>query len=201
MVSIIEDFEILAGNVEVEKVRYQNKRTRILFTLDQLKHVYNYDGAKFVFAHIISPHRPFIFGPNGEELIPEGEVRDPQEYAEGYTAQVTFISDRILSVVKSIIINSETPPIIILQGDHGPSTNYGVTDEQRATILNAYYLPGGGEKLLYPDISPINTFRVILNYYFDANLEILKDVHYYSIDIDDPAEYPIIPNIGPVCGE
>lgn len=201
LVSVIEDIEILAGNVEVDKVRYQNKRARILFTLDQLKHVHNYDGAKFVFAHIISPHRPFIFGPNGEELIPAGAVRDPQEYAEGYTAQVTFINDRILDVVTSIINNSEIPPIIILQGDHGPSTNYGASDEQRATILNAYFLPGSGEEILYPDISPVNTFRVILNYYFDANLEILEDVHYYSIDIDDPTEYPIIPNIGPVCGE
>jgi len=201
LVTFLEDIEILAGNVAVDNVRYQNKRARILFTLDQLKYVHNFPGPKFVFAHIISPHRPFIFGPNGEELIPEGEVRDSEEYAKGYIDQVIFINKRMLEVLKSIINGSDIPPIIIVQGDHGPATGYGATDEQRATIVNAYYLPEGGEKILYPNVSPVNTFRIILNLYFDASFELLEDVHYYSIEIDDPSDYPIIPNIGPVCGE
>jgi hypothetical protein len=201
LITAIEDIEILAKSGNVDKVKYQNKRSRILYTLEELKFVHNFDGPKFVFAHIISPHRPFIFGPNGEDLIPEGEVRDAQEYAKGYTDQITFINDRMLKVFKSIINNSEIPPIIIVQGDHGPSTNYGVTNEQRSTILNAYYLPDGGDELLYPSVSPVNSFRVVLNYYFDADLELLDDVHYYSIDFDNPEDYIIIPNIGPVCGE
>jgi hypothetical protein len=201
LVTLLEDIEILTGSVDVGKVRYQNKRARILYTLDQLQYVHNFPGAKLIFAHIISPHRPFIFGPNGEELIPDGEARDAEEYGKGYTDQVTFINNRILQVAKNIIKGSDIPPIIIVQGDHGPSTTFGVSDEHRATIFNAYYLPDGGEELLYPDISPINSFRVILSHYFDAELELLEDVHYYSIDIDNPEEYPIIPNVGPVCGE
>jgi hypothetical protein len=47
-------------------------------------------------------------------------------------------------------------------------------------ILNAYYLPNGGEKYLYDSISPVNTFRVIINAYFGEHLELLPDRSYYS---------------------
>jgi len=200
LITALEDVEILSKNGEVSGVKYQNKRSRILYTLEELKYVHNFEGPKFIFAHIISPHRPFIFGPNGEELVPKGEVQDPQAYGIGYTNQITFINDRILEVFKSIINDSEIPPIIVVHGDHGPSTNYGVTNEQRSTIFNAYYLPNGGEDMLYPTISPVNSFRVILDYYFNAKLDLLDDVHYYSSDFENPDNYIVIPNIGPVCG-
>jgi hypothetical protein len=47
-------------------------------------------------------------------------------------------------------------------------------------ILNAYYLPLGGDELLYENISPVNTFRVIFNYYFDEELDLLIDESYFS---------------------
>ena len=43
-------------------------------------------------------------------------------------------------------------------------------------IFNAYLATDKGfEKVLYDSISPINTFRVVLNYYFDADLDLLED--------------------------
>ncbi len=103
--------------------------------------------------------------------------------------------------MESIIRESKTPPIIILQGDHGPNTVYGTSSEYRATILNAYFLPGGGERYLYPDISPVNSFRIVLKHYLNANLELLEDFHYDSTFTTDPEKYPIIQNVGWVCGE
>ena len=47
-------------------------------------------------------------------------------------------------------------------------------------ILNAYYFPGGHEGWLYPSISPINTFRVVFNRYFDLDLELLEDKSFFS---------------------
>ena len=47
-------------------------------------------------------------------------------------------------------------------------------------ILNAYYFPGGDEGLLYPTITPVNTFRVVFNRYFDRDLELLEDVSYFA---------------------
>ena len=52
--------------------------------------------------------------------------------------------------------------------------------QDRMRILNAYYLPDGGEEVLYPSISPVNTFRLILNYYFGTSYPLLDDTAYHS---------------------
>jgi hypothetical protein len=36
-------------------------------------------------------------------------------------------------------------------------------------ILNAMYLPGGGESILNPAVSPEDTFPLIFDYYFKDN--------------------------------
>jgi hypothetical protein len=47
--------------------------------------------------------------------------------------------------------------------------------------MNAYYFPDNrGKQYLYDSISPVNTFRVILNAYFGEHLELLPDRSYYS---------------------
>ena len=81
----------------------------------------------------------------------------------------------------------------MIQGDHGdPAAELdaiGVEDKLRARfgIMNAYRLPNGGDSLLYPSITPINTFRVIFNYYLGAEFELLEDKTYNSIDFDSPS--------------
>ena len=83
------------------------------------------------------------------------------------------------------------PPIIIIQGDHGTASQdqmeidlSKVTNNQfheRMDILNAYYLPGKeSNKLLYHDITTVNSFRIIFNNYFNAGYKILDDVSYFS---------------------
>ena len=49
------------------------------------------------------------------------------------------------------------------------------------SILNAYHLPRGGETALYPEITPINSFRVILDYYFAADLGLKPDVSLFVV--------------------
>ena len=79
-----------------------------------------------------------------------------------------------------------TPPIIIIQGDHGPGAylHWGSLEQtvpsERFGILNAYYFPDGNYETLYPSISPINSFRVVLNQYFETKYALLPDLHYYS---------------------
>ena len=41
--------------------------------------------------------------------------------------------------------------------------------------LNAFYFPNKDYSRLYDSISPVNTFRVVLNTYFNAQLPLLKD--------------------------
>jgi hypothetical protein len=51
---------------------------------------------------------------------------------------------------------------------------------ERTSILNAYYLPGDGKNKLYPSISPVNSFRIVLNTYFGAELPLLPDRTYFT---------------------
>ena len=51
---------------------------------------------------------------------------------------------------------------------------------KRSGILNAYYLPGGNVRSLSPNISPVNSFRLVFNSYFGTDLEMLPDRTYVS---------------------
>jgi hypothetical protein len=64
-------------------------------------------------------------------------------------------------------------------------------------ILNAYFFPGKQAKdLLYPTISPVNTFRVVLNSYFGERLPLLDDKSYYAPSEETEA-YTLVPNSCP----
>lgn len=167
----------------------QIHRERILFTLDQLGRLPNMPGPKFVFAHIVSPHKPFVFDSQGEM------VEQAKDDITGYRDQVAYLNSRMISLLEKIISNSATPPIIILQSDHG---GLDTSVEERMAILNAYYLPGDGSRNLYESISPINTFRLIFNNYFSSKYDLLEDSSYFS-SYQRPYQYTIIPNSRPGC--
>jgi hypothetical protein len=167
-------------------------RERTEFTLEKLKTIPSISGPKFVFAHILVPHLPFVFGANGEDaemdFKPELEYTE-EEFIYGYTNQVTFVNKQVLEVVRELIEKSQVPPIIIIQGDHGFG-RFG--REARMRILNAYYLPGQPD-VLYDTISPVNSFRVVLNTYFDQSLPILEDRSYFS-GYNNPQNFDLIEN-------
>jgi hypothetical protein len=51
---------------------------------------------------------------------------------------------------------------------------------ERMAIFNAYYFYDKNYRLLTPDISPVNSFRVILNQYFGMNLPLLENRSYFT---------------------
>lgn len=164
-------------------------RVRVLYTFSKLAETHRIKGPKFVFAHINSPHPPYLFGANGEP-IPEAKLKmsgDVWEQKENYLNQLIFVSKKVKLLVDEILSRSEIPPIIILQADHGSASTFSdweyPTEEflkERMTIFNAYYLPGGGNEILYSYITPVNTFRLIFNFYFSTDYKLLKDQSYFS---------------------
>lgn len=164
-------------------------RDRILFVISKLENLSKIPGPKFVFAHLVIPHPPYVFGPNGE--FTNYDVADNP----GYLNQIAYIDKQIIALTNKLITNSNTPPIIVIQADHG---GINTPPDGRTKILNAYYLPNDGTKLLYPNISPVNTFRIILNYYFGGKYDLLKDVSYYSV-YQRPYEYTVIEDKRPGC--
>lgn len=174
---------------------YRLHRARVLTTLHGLKSLPEVDGPLFVFAHIIAPHPPFVFGSHGE-LVPQEEpfsIQDGdrfpgsrQAYLQRYIGQVQFLNEQILQVVDRLLADENATPVILLQADHGSGVDLIWEDPQasdvqeRLSILNAYFIPGPGEDQLYPAITPVNSFRVVLSTIFEADLPLLEDVSYHS---------------------
>ena len=166
-------------------------RERTLHTLDQLDDLSYIPGPKFVFVHIIAPHPPYVFGPTGGPVEPaEVGTTKTQEGASHYRDQAIYISSRMQEIIPKIIAGSAQPPVIVIQGDHGPTV--ASSPRARMSNLNAYFLPGT-DSVLYPTITPVNTFRVIFNSYFGQDLELLDDVSLYS-EYTDPFRFKVIPN-------
>lgn len=188
--------DMVSGTPEQRTGEWYRRRT--LFTLQQLEEVVpKLPGPKFVFAHLVIPHHPFVFGPNGEEVRESvsdvARVPDFPVYQQGYSDHLTYINKRMEEIVRIILETAPHPPIIIIQGDHGPAP-FDVI-ERRMKILNVYYFPDAAADL-YETITPVNSFRVIFNNYFGQDYEMLDDISYYSA-YDIPYNYTIVPN---TCG-
>jgi len=153
-------------------------RQRINFILDNLPEISSISREpKFIYAHIVSPHDPYIYGPNGE-ILPE----DPLNIEQAYIDQLNYINGQIFQVVQQIKNNTDGEAIIIIQGDHGAPIEWSESEQNaKLGILNAIYLPGlDGTKMWHQSISPVNTFRMIFNQYFGQNFEILPDLSIFG---------------------
>jgi hypothetical protein len=177
-VRIFGDFQLLKqGDASSRDLR----RLRVFSLLENIKKLPNKDEKLFVFAHIIAPHFPYSFGPDGGLSSFKGEGATLDDVKMAYVDQVKFVNHEVLAVVDTLIARSKIPPIIVVQGDHGPPPDLSFTHLEKMPILNAYYLPGiSMEKVLYPSISPVNTFRIIQNSYFGQDLPLLEDRSYYA---------------------
>jgi hypothetical protein len=182
-------------------IGYEAHRNWIRFNFESLAEIPKLPGPKFVFAHILAPHPPFVFAADGRPVEPDREYEimdgssfegDWKEYQAGYSAQVQFVNAELDQTIDAILDQSETPPVIILQGDHGPGSlldweNVEATCLwERTSILSAYYLPDDGTDLLYPGITPVNTFRLVLKHYFGADLDLLPDLAHYASFVHEP---------------
>lgn len=170
-----------------------SRKSHYNYVLDQIGKVgdtVNADEPKFVFYHNLLTHAPYVFTSSGR-YVPR-TVELSKRWQDNYIAQLKFTNKALKQLIETILKNSKHPPIIILQSDEGPypdrfridTSNFdwrkATTEELKMKfgILNAYYLPKIDPKILYPEVSPVNTFRIILNEYFNEQLPLLKDATY-----------------------
>jgi hypothetical protein len=146
------------------------------FQLSSLPLVSKEIGPKFVFVHMNIPHKPFIFNPDGsvKSTIDYSSPNKKNNGQVGYIDQIKYLNSQLPSIIDQLIKNSNPSPIIIIQGDHGMNT------AGRSTILNAYYVPKPIYADLYNSISPVNTFRIILNNIAGKEYPMLEDHSYAS---------------------
>jgi hypothetical protein len=145
----------------------KHKAELVNLALNGLASVPNIPGHKFVFMHLIAPHEPYVFSPNGDFVVTK--AADP-----GYPNQIQYLNSRLVPIMRSIIKQSSVPPIIILQADHGRDPEF------RMANFMAVYFPGKAKTVLYPTLTPINIFRLVFDNYFGQNFPLLPDISYYS---------------------
>ena len=110
----------------IDLFRCENRRGYILNIFENLKKIPKIPGPKFNFAHIVAPHPPFVFNKSGTEDNVVCSLKDgsyfaggQSEYKRGYPLQMEYIDTLTVAVVDTILEKSATPPVIIIQGDHG----------------------------------------------------------------------------------
>ena len=158
----------------------QDKRDNIIYGFNELEKIPKKNIPTFTFAHFLMPHGPQAFDENGGVPI----ENTPAE--EKYFSEVLYANKRINKLVDYILENSEKPPIILIQGDHGylakaAKIPNATQIKKSYSNLSAYHLPGKGKDKLYESITPANSFRLIFDHYFGTQLGLLDDISYYSI--------------------
>ncbi len=176
---------------------FDTHRTILVDSFAALKEIPKTSGPKFIFGHILAPHPPFVFDENGKPVDPPGSFNtddadtfhgSKQDYQNGYLGQVKFLNAQMKVVLDAILRQSKTPPVIIIQADHGSGllTDFSSAEntcvKERFSPFAAYYLPGLEPDVIPANITPVNLFRTIFNEYFDAKMPILENKQYYYKD-------------------
>jgi hypothetical protein len=143
-------------------------------------------GPRFVFAHVMAPHTPLVFGRHGEPLeVPilrrtddtaAGLGLSDGEFANRFIGQTAYVDDRALGAIDGILAASPDPPIIIVMSDHGsrsrpfdPKSAGNEDLRERFGTLFAAYTPGRSG--VFPSsVTPAEVMVDLLNAYFDAAL-------------------------------
>ena len=147
---------------------------------------------RFVFAHVLKPHNPYVFDRECGVMPRQKEDDDVGPYLE----QLQCLNRLLLGTVGRILAESKVAPVIIIQGDHGTkllhATGYDSPDEvpppaarERFGAFGAYYLPDGGAEAFGDSVTVVNVLGNVLRHYLGARLPRAGDEQYIS-----PAEFP-----------
>jgi hypothetical protein len=149
---------------------------------------------KFVFSHILLPHPPYVFNPDGS--YPTQQEQKTRTEAQAMNDQLVYTNAFIHTEVDRLLsVSDDQKPIIIIQADEGPYTyRYNqdkegfdwthATPEELETkfgIMNAMYFPetpATGSPQLYQSISSVNTFRLLFDDFYGQHLPLLPDITY-----------------------
>ena len=174
---------------------YASHRELIDFAFTSLAEIPEIEGPTFTFTHITAPHPPFVFDAEGLPITPsyaysffDGNLfpGTQEQYKTGYVDQLQAINQQLESTIDAILEKSETPPIIIIMGDHGSRLGADFIDPANTCIQEgfsnfaAFYLPNLDGDTVPSDITSVNVFRLILDQYFGAELGMLENHAYFA---------------------
>jgi hypothetical protein len=151
----------------------------------------------FTFVHIVAPHPPFVFEPDGS-YRPSGQkltfadgsawitIRGSSEedYAEGYLAQLQYTNHQLIPALSRIIAKDPQAAIFLLS-DHGPGKGLDWSSAHRTDIMErlaiqlAVRLPNQRYDSFYDSMTSVNAFRAFFNEVLGTQLPLLEDHSYF----------------------
>jgi hypothetical protein len=171
------DFDTFDESPEFYYLVHQN-------TLEKLEGITSIESPKYVYAHLGAPHEPYVLARDGSFVGDQNQSGDP------YINQLVYVNNRITRILENILRESAVPPIIVLESDHG----YDPKDkDSRLRNLMAFYVPEEIRANLYPTMTPVNSFRLVLNYLDGGNRPLLPDYSFFSPEIGTQ-DFEVIPN-------
>jgi hypothetical protein len=185
------------------RVAYWQSAVRTNPQLTALQQVADNDAPTFTLFHLTKPHGPVTLDRQGGRFEWSDDYPSLSAYLLQeefhFADQLGYLNERILEAVEDILQQSSEPPIIIIQGDHGFQIQRLRPEFANSPIpiLNAYYFPGEDYANLREDITPINSFRILLNQHFGFEYDLLPEVSYYQPSTafnaeSAPLEYAVI---------
>jgi hypothetical protein len=169
-------------------------------------------GPKLVWAHVMAPHAPFVFGPHGEPLdlpvlrrfdhFAAGMGLTEAEFEKRFAGQTEYADDRTVEAIDAILAASPEPPVIIVFSDHGsrlrefdPATATADDLRERFGTLFAAYTPGK-TGLYAENVTPSQIMVNLLNAYFGADFPQPAEGTFAS-QISHPFDFTQVPEPPP----
>lgn len=164
------------------------RRGEVLETLREGPRVAEDPDPSFLFAHVVSPHLPFLFDREGEQpriscvactfathIDHSGLTAD--EFYAAYADQLHYLNGLVLETLDGILERSPNA-VVVVMSDHGSRANRIPDDDWYATFF-ASRTPG--HPALFPDDArPIEIFPRLLNAYFGDDIPVPVDQDYLS---------------------
>jgi hypothetical protein len=146
---------------------------------------------KFVFAHFVPPHHPYVFDRHGNVLvsatIADAPVANKLLWARRdlYRDQLSYMNTRVLQVVRTIIARGRRPAVIVVHSDHGPqlvdASGTSLPEDHWARFSNLIAIRAPDSPASVPDdMELVNVYRLLLNKYFSVDLPMVSGAQYYS---------------------
>jgi hypothetical protein len=149
---------------------------------------------KFVLAHLMSPHPPYVFASDGQpreampcfqeecSLFDGGQRYGTDEQLAAAQEQVAYLDGQVANTVANVLADSARPPVVIVMSDHGHRHDIDDHAEGLRNLFMAY--TPGHENLFPDDVTPVNVLNRILGSYVGAAAALVDEPSYW-VDMHD----------------
>lgn len=141
---------------------------------------------KFVYAHLLMPHPPFLYDSTGAETKGnfKGDGYTEQGYKDAYLQYLVYTNKVIWQLVKDIQDKTKGQAVILLASDHGfrRLPKHRESPVSWANNFLSAYIPGNNYHSFHDSMTNINLFPAVFNSIFNTKLSMLPDSCIFDVN-------------------